>query len=66
MGVSDPPEKQIASVEEMMQKLTGIDISLCPGCHKGQDAAVFGDTKGGGTTAQSPCCCGCLTGLLEI
>ena len=36
MGVSDPPEKQIASVEEMMQKLTGIDISLCPGCHKGR------------------------------
>lgn len=36
MGVSDPPEKQIASFEEMMQKLTGIDISLCPGCHKGR------------------------------
>jgi len=36
MGVSDPLEKQIASVEEMMQKLTGIDISLCPGCHKGR------------------------------
>lgn len=36
MGVSDPPEKQIASLEEMMQKLTGIDISLCPGCHKGR------------------------------
>ena len=36
MGVSDPAEKQIASVEDMMQKLTGIDISLCPGCHKGR------------------------------
>jgi hypothetical protein len=36
MAVSDPPEKQIASVEEMMQKLTGIDISLCPGCRKGR------------------------------
>jgi hypothetical protein len=36
MGVSDPPEKQIASVEEMMHKLTGIDIGLCPGCRKGR------------------------------
>ncbi|MBT8331792.1 MAG: IS91 family transposase [Deltaproteobacteria bacterium] len=36
MAVSDPAEKQIASVEEMMQKLTGIDISLCPGCRKGR------------------------------
>ena len=36
MGVSDPSEKHFASVEEMMQKLTGIDISLCPGCHKGR------------------------------
>jgi len=36
MGVSDPAEKQIASVEEMMQKLTGIDINLCPGCRKGR------------------------------
>jgi hypothetical protein len=36
MGVSDPPEKHFASVEEMMHKLTGIDISLCPGCHKGK------------------------------
>ena len=36
MGVSDPPEKHFASVEEMMQKLTGIDINLCPGCHKGR------------------------------
>ena len=36
MGVSDPPEKHFASVEEMMHKLTGIDINLCPGCHKGR------------------------------
>ena len=36
MGLSDPPVKQIASVEEMMHKLTGIDINLCPGCHKGR------------------------------
>jgi len=36
MGLSEPPEKQIASVEEMMQKLTGIDITVCPCCHKGR------------------------------
>ena len=36
MGVSDPPEKHFASVEEMMHKLTGIDINLCPSCHKGR------------------------------
>ena len=36
MGLSDPPEKQIASTEEMMQQLTGIDITVCPCCHKGK------------------------------
>ena len=36
MGLPDPPEKQIASVEHMMRELTGIDITLCPCCHKGK------------------------------
>jgi len=36
MGLSDPPEKQIASTEEMMRQLTGIDITVCPCCHKGK------------------------------
>ncbi len=36
MGVLGPPEKHFASVEEMMHKLTGIDINLCPSCHKGR------------------------------
>jgi hypothetical protein len=36
MGLSELPEKQTASVEEMMQKLTGIDITVCPCCHKGR------------------------------
>ena len=35
MGLSDLPEKQIASVEEMMRQLTGIDITVCPCCRKG-------------------------------
>jgi hypothetical protein len=36
MGLSELPEKQTASVEEMMQKLTGTDITVCPCCHKGR------------------------------
>jgi len=36
MGLPKPPEKQIASVEQMMRQLTGIDITLCPCCHKGK------------------------------
>jgi len=36
MGLSELPEKQTTSVEEMMQKLTGIDITVCPCCHKGK------------------------------
>jgi hypothetical protein len=36
IGLPDPPEKQIASLEQMMLQLTGIDITLCPCCHKGK------------------------------
>jgi hypothetical protein len=36
MGLSESCEKQVASLEEIMQKLTGIDITLCPCCHKGR------------------------------
>jgi hypothetical protein len=36
MGLPDPAEKQIASVELIMRELTGIDITLCPCCHKGK------------------------------
>lgn len=36
MGLSELPEKQTASVEAIMQKLTGIDITVCPCCHKGR------------------------------
>ena len=36
MGLSELPEKQIASVEDMLQKLTGIDLTVCPCCHKGR------------------------------
>jgi hypothetical protein len=36
MGLSEPSEKPIASVEAMMQQLTGIDITVCPCCHKGK------------------------------
>jgi hypothetical protein len=36
MAVSGPAEKQITSLGKMMQKLRGIDISLCQGRHKGR------------------------------
>ena len=36
MDVSAPPEKEVASLKEMMQKLMGIDITVCPCCTKGK------------------------------
>ena len=36
MGLADPPVKPIRSVEEMMRRLTGVDINLCPVCRKGR------------------------------
>jgi hypothetical protein len=36
MGLSAPPTKETASIEEMMQKLTGTDITICPCCSKGK------------------------------
>ena len=36
MALSVPAEKALSSVEDMMLKLTGIDITTCPCCHKGK------------------------------
>lgn len=36
MGLSDPSDNLISTVEEMMHKLTGIDITECPCCKKGK------------------------------
>ena len=36
MGFSAPPEKQVASLEEMMLQLTGTDITICPCCNRGR------------------------------
>jgi len=36
MELPEPPEKQIASLEEMMRQLTGIDITICPCCYEGR------------------------------
>jgi len=36
MALSIPAEKVLASVENMMLKLTGIDITTCPCCKKGK------------------------------
>ena len=36
MGVSSPPEKEVACLEEMMLQLTGTDITTCSCCSKGK------------------------------
>ncbi len=36
MGVSSPPEKEVASLELMMLQLTGTDITICSCCSKGK------------------------------
>ena len=36
MGLDTPATKDIAPLEEMMQTLTGIDITLCPCCNEGK------------------------------
>jgi hypothetical protein len=36
MRLPDPLEKELSSVEEMMLRLTGIDITACPCCNKGK------------------------------
>jgi hypothetical protein len=36
MGVFAPPEKEVASLEEMVLQLTGTDITACPCCSKGK------------------------------
>ena len=36
MGLADLPEKMTESVEEIMLRLAGIDLSVCPGCSQGK------------------------------
>ena len=36
MRLPDPTEAVIAAVEVMIEKLTGINITLCPCCRKGK------------------------------
>jgi hypothetical protein len=36
MGLAQPVAKDILPLEEMMQNLTGIDITICPCCNKGK------------------------------
>ena len=36
MGVATPMTKDILPLQEMMQQLTGIDITICPRCKKGK------------------------------
>ena len=59
MGVSAPPEKEAASLEEMMLQLTGTDITICPCCSKGK-MVFFADIPKG--RARSPSHLACLLG----
>jgi hypothetical protein len=36
MGLSDPADNPAAAAEVMIEKLTGIDITVCPNCRKGK------------------------------
>ena len=36
MGLDTPAAKDIAPLEEMMQKIVGIDITICPCCNEGK------------------------------
>jgi hypothetical protein len=36
MGFSNHSEKEVASIEEVMLQLTGVDITVCPCCTKGK------------------------------
>ncbi len=36
MKLPEPLEQEIPSLEEMMLRLTGIDITACPCCNKGK------------------------------
>ena len=46
IGLPDPPVRQMASVEEMMQQLTGTDITVCPCCRKGKMQSILEMPKG--------------------
>ncbi len=36
MGLSDPSDQDVETVEGILQQLTGIDITVCPCCQKGK------------------------------
>ena len=59
MGVSAPPEKEVASLEELMLQLTGTDLNACPCCSKGK-MHFFAEIPGG--RARSPSHLVCLVG----
>jgi hypothetical protein len=59
MGLSPPSEKEITSVEEMMLKLTGIDITICPHCNTGK-MQLFAEIPKG--RARSPSHLACAVG----
>ena len=53
MGLPNPSEAAIADVEFMIEKLTGIDITVCPGCRKGK-MRLFRDIPRGRARPPNP------------
>ena len=53
MGLPNPSEAAIAAVEVMIEKLTGIDITVCPGCRKGK-MRLFRDIPRGRARPPNP------------
>jgi hypothetical protein len=56
IGVSDPPEKEVASIKEMMLQLTGTDITACPCCNKGKMVFFAEIPKSRGRPPNHPAC----------
>jgi hypothetical protein len=56
MGVSEPSEKEAATLEEMMLQLTGTDITLCPYCNEGE-MQFFADIPKGRAGPQTQLAC---------
>jgi hypothetical protein len=56
MGLPNPSEAAIAAVEVMIEKLTGIDITVCPGCRKGK-MQLFREIPRGRARPPNPLAC---------
>lgn len=56
MGVSEPSEKEVTTLEEMILQLTGTDITICPCCTEGK-MQFFADIPKGRAGPQTQLAC---------